>query len=442
MFSIARFRVACALILPLLTTACDLPEPPRDDSDVSAAIPSRAVEPWQSVVARRQAEYAANPNAPQFARTDRVAASHVPVIAANETDPVAGVLTEWVCSSNGQADEWDRMWMAVIGESVRAGAQPYVYLDSYLGDDEATTLQACSAMLEDEQGVAPGQVQWIQGVPTDAMWIRDFGPMFVRGRDSGALSIEDAKYYRGRDNDDVQPVDFGARVGLPVSDFNLYFEGGNLLANGGGLCVTSSVVLDANPHYTETEIRDMFRHELGCDELVIAEALQDFATGHVDMWLAWADHNTLVVGEYKQEQDSVNRAIIENNVATLLSGMVDPATGDAIEIVRMPMPSNCSPQLAPQAWYRPAGLAQWESVTVGQSCPNQPLQYRIWRTYLNVMPVNGTMVLPIYNQDDRYESDAIRIWSDLGFDVVPVETDDIAPLQGTIHCLTMTMPAL
>lgn len=214
--------------------------------------------------------------------------------------------------------------------------------------------------------------------------------------------------------------------------FNLYFEGGNVLPNGGGLCIVSSVVLDANPHYTEPEIRDMFRQELGCEDLIIVQALDDSATGHVDMWLAWADRTTLLVGEYGPKQDRVNHNIIEESLATKLEGLIDPQTGEPIGIVRMPMPSNCPPNLNGRMKYEPPAAPY---------CPYLPSRFRSWRTYLNVVPVNGKVLMPVYAQDKTYEEDAIDIRTALGFDVVPVKADAITPLAGQLHCITKTLDA-
>ena len=340
------------------------------------------------------------------------------------------MLTEWWCTSTGEPDEFDFMWTSMIGTSVKKGVKAYVYLYSYLGDDDETTFKNCSSILQSKEQLTDKEmelVEWIQDFQTDAMWLRDFGPLFVRD-DLNDLSIEDPLYYPGRPLDDAQPKDFAERLHLPISDFNLYFEGGNFLPNGGGICLVSSVVLAVNPHYTEDEIRDMFRQELGCSELVIVRALEDYATGHVDMWLAWADQTTLIVGEYTELQDKLNRSIIEENIKSKLKGLIDPKTGAPIEIVRMPMPSNCPPNY----W-------NGHPKATAPACPGLPPRFRSWRTYLNVLFINDTVVVPVYAQEQNHEAEALSIWEGLGFDVVPVKADMITPLAGQLHCLTKTI---
>jgi agmatine/peptidylarginine deiminase len=232
------------------------------------------------------------------------------------------------------------------------------------------------------------------------------------------------------------PVDFADRIGVPVSDFNLFFEGGNFLPNGGGLCIVGSVVRDANPHVDEQTLEDMFRVELGCEELVIVDALRDFATGHIDMWMAWVDHTTLLVGEYLPTQDAVNRSIIERNVRKKLTGLHDPATGEPISIVRIPMPSNCPADSGP-------GLATGIAEPAGTPpvCAHVPLEERIWRTYLNVLIINDTVMLPTYAHDRTFEAEAVAIWQGFGFNVVSADADLLVPLQGAFHCVAKTIDA-
>jgi agmatine/peptidylarginine deiminase len=421
-----------AFFVFLICTLSILAESYADAQESIRPIPPRAAKSWEEVVAERQAAYAEDPArfaAPSFITADRA------VIAANEADPVEGLLVEWWCNPFTGPDEADLLWMFAISTALWTGAEAYVYLNTwapYPGD----LLETCSQMLQDTFGIPPEFVHWYLDFASDSFWLRDFGPLFVRDIEDGALSIEDAKYYPYRFNDDAMPTDFAARIGVPVSDFDLYFEGGNFLPNGGGICLTSSVVLDANPHVDKESIEEMFRTQLGCVELVIVEALKDYATGHVDMWMAWADHTTLLVGEYLPTQDAVNREIIERNVRKKLRGLHDPETGEPIEIVRIPMPTNCPSE------DRPGQRPDLESPPLAsQSCAHIPARDRIWRNYLNVLFINNVLLLPTYAQDRTHESEAIATWSSFGFNVIPLDADLIVPSQGAFHCVAKTLDA-
>ena len=393
--------------------------------------PKRAMKSWEEVAAERRAQYAANPTrfiAPPLKVTEGT------IISTNEADPIEGLIVNWWSNVFNGPDEADRLWMKAIGMAVKSGAEAYVYLHPWPYLLPETTQTICSIMLQEQEGIDPldPKVHWYVDFATDSFWIRDYGPFFVREIENpDNLSIEDAKYYPNQPNDDALPKDLAAKIDVPVSDFDLNFTGGNFLSNGGGLCIVSSTVLENNPHLDRETIEEMFCEQLGCQELVIVDALKDAATGHVDMWLAWADHTTLLVGEYKLRQDPVNRQIIEQNVRKKLWGLHDPATGKPIKIVRMPMPTNC-PLCSEEA------LCDTHSPHAPQHCPDIPAEGRIWRSYLNVLLINGTVLLPVYAQDRIYEKKAIRTWEEIGFKVVPLEADLIAPYGGEFHCVAKT----
>jgi len=84
-------------------------------------------------------------------------------------------------------------------------------------------------MLNDYFGISSEWVNWYLDFESNSFWLRDFGPLFVRDVVDGSLSIEDAHYYPERPGDDEMPKDFASRIDAPVSDFDLFFEGGNFL---------------------------------------------------------------------------------------------------------------------------------------------------------------------------------------------------------------------
>ena len=196
-------------------------------------------------------------------------------------------------------------------------------------------------------------------------WIRDFGPFFYRNEE-GDLGVVDSKYFNVRPFDDYFPTGntkilyntkyysgYSILKNLPLNNLPLTLEGGNVLANGNGICLVADYVLKANKPLTgkyllfemliillDGDIRKLFAEHLGCTELVLLETLQDCATGHVDMYLSWINSTHLLVGEYSELADNNTRTTIEKNV-NLLKDLVDSGTGEKIHITRVPMPSNC-----------------------------------------------------------------------------------------------------
>ncbi|MES3038414.1 MAG: agmatine deiminase family protein [Bdellovibrionota bacterium] len=64
-----------------------------------------------------------------------------------------------------------------------------------------------------------------------------------------------------------------------------------------------------------------------------------------------------------------------------------------------------------------------------------------YETYVNSVTVNGTVFVPIFDQAN--DAAAIKVYSDLGLKVVPLNTKRLANEgMGSLHCITMTYPAV
>lgn len=59
-------------------------------------------------------------------------------------------------------------------------------------------------------------------------------------------------------------------------------------------------------------------------------------------------------------------------------------------------------------------------------------------TYVNSLQVNGTVFLPVFRYAE--DEDAIRVYEDLGFKVIPIDANKLVKGRGSIHCITMTYP--
>ena len=83
-------------------------------------------------------------------------------------------------------------------------------------------------------------------LPHDSVWTRDYGPAIVRSS-GGSLQVVDVDYQRGeRPNDDELPPLIGPQLELPTVRAPLNLEGGNLISNGAGLCLTTMKLLEQN----------------------------------------------------------------------------------------------------------------------------------------------------------------------------------------------------
>lgn len=363
-------------------------------------------KPWRERVADAQAAYWANPGA---ARPIPMSAPAQKVFSPNERWEVDGLILAWECeNSASNPDSWDWLWMDII-DAAWDGATIYVYIIAGGGSD-ASDVTRCKNMLQQQTGLDPSQVVWFNesdDKSLDSIWLRDYGPFFVVD-DSDTVSIVDANYVRyNRTRDDGQPAHFAAWSDTELYSWDFATEGGNFLPNGNGICLVSDTIYGLNPGLTETQIEEQYASYLGCTELVVLPAVDD-VTGHVDMWLTWIDATTLVVGEYTEQQDATSRAKIEQALDQQLSGLVDPASGDPIEIVRIPMPNN-------NGGYT-------------------------WRTYTNGIWIDDTYLMPVYSGYESLQSQATAAFEAKGVTVVPIDADVIISSAGALHCISKTIP--
>jgi agmatine/peptidylarginine deiminase len=248
-------------------------------------------------------------------------------------------------------------------------------------------------------------------LPVKGMWVRDYGPGFVRGRD-GSITILDAEYLESdRPEDDKAPTEFASLLRLPVSHVPLFCEGGNILSNGHGLCLTTTSILARNAArgYSMNSINDILAKFYGFRDIVVLNPLLSEHTGHIDMFATFVAPNVVVVGEYDPKVDPVNADVLNANAALL--SQVRTAFGP-LRVIRIPMPSN---------------------------------RGGMWKTFTNVIFANGTLIMPTYGAADfELEKVAMEAYARLlpGWEIVGIDATSVIKQRGSLRCVSINIPWL
>ena len=80
--------------------------------------------------------------------------------------------------------------------------------------------------------------------PSEMMWVQDYGPFFVV---NGSATVIDFEYHHpNTDLENLFPLAFAARFRMPFTHARMAFDGGNLLSNGKGLCISTTSILQDN----------------------------------------------------------------------------------------------------------------------------------------------------------------------------------------------------
>ncbi len=62
-------------------------------------------------------------------------------------------------------------------------------------------------------------------------------------------------------------------------------------------------------------------------------------------------------------------------------------------------------------------------------------------TYVNSLIVNGVAIVPVFGE--KSDAAALKVYTDLGFKAVPAESTELSnDGEGSVHCITMTYPAV
>jgi agmatine deiminase len=242
----------------------------------------------------------------------------------------------------------------------------------------------------------------------NSMWARDFGPHAVR-RSDGRWSLVDAIYNcPDRSADDSVPIALGEALRMPVARGELRIDGGNLLANGRGLIVATYALAERNlaPAFDAASVRRALGEHYGARDVLFLEPLAGEPTAHVDMFMTFTAHDTVVVAQFDPAIDLENSQILDRSAARLASVRVG---GRRLRVVRLAMPRHDD---------------------------------AIWRTYTNVIYANGLVLVPTSGEFDKSGSDAaLATYKRLlpAWQVEPFDAEPLVALGGALHCVTMNL---
>jgi agmatine deiminase len=259
-------------------------------------------------------------------------------------------------------------------------------------------------------------------------WTRDYGPMAFYYHNLDSIGFADMKYYDGRDNDNLFPSVLANKMKLANFETPLNAEGGNLMTDGFGRLVYSDIIGQANKDalgWTVAKSEETLKNIFGTQELIELKTLQcDGGTGHIDLYTKFIDEQTLLVAQYPNEVTAQDKQIIEDNYQALTN--LKSTYNRPFRIIRVEHPTNDS--------------GTYTDITCDQINNDA-------RNFINGLTVNNMFIFPDYfdgytgnkEQDDRVIAFLEKTMP--GYKIIPIDSRDLSPLGGAIHCITMQIPA-
>jgi agmatine deiminase len=318
-----------------------------------------------------------------------------------EFEPVRGIVVTWPVAFQ---QHWIT-YVALVREIVKHEQAVIIV------PDEITEASVRAYLQKSNIDQASNIIFW--HLPTDSIWIRDYGPIYtISDDDKPTLVIVNTQYAPLERpillSDDDLPIAVMQLQPYRLQNLDLIVEGGNILSDGQGRCFSTTILLARNAQLDQQEIRDRLNQALGCRDLVVLPSLLGESTGHVGLFLRLFNVHTAVVGRCESKQDE-NCSFLDQ-VAHNLSTM-RASDGLRYQIIRVPYP-----------WVGVDGKA------------------RLYASYVNSIILNSTLLVPVFGlPEDTIALDNYRTALPQ-YRIVPVASDSLLYSAGALQCISLPIP--
>jgi agmatine deiminase len=258
-----------------------------------------------------------------------------------------------------------------------------------------------------------------QHIKTADVWIRDYGPIFVKSNGQVAATkwIFNAwgEKYDELLRDNASGEEISRKTGLHVFEPKMVLEGGSIDVNGIGSCLTTKQCLlnrNRNDGLSTTEIETKLHDYLGVDLIWLESGIAgDDTDGHVDDIARFVNETTVVCMAEHDDLDFENHAALQRN-RELLEKAKTP-DGSPLNVVSLDMPAKV--------------------VVDGERLP---------ASYANFYVANEAVLIPVFG-DVKNDEKALSTLSGLfpGRNVVGINCRELVYGFGGIHCITQQQPS-
>ncbi|WP_309387858.1 agmatine deiminase family protein [Cerasicoccus frondis] len=250
---------------------------------------------------------------------------------------------------------------------------------------------------------------WLYDHPTNDVWCRDHGPIFVK--EDGQVRVTNWTFnawggkFEPWDLDNAAPPLMAAAQDLPCDTYDLILEGGAIEVNGAGVMLTTDPVLlnpNRNVGVTRADYEKVFAEALGVTEVIWlpSELPNDDTDGHIDnLARFFAEDSVLCVSSQRVPTLRENFELLKRRFS---------------HVEELPLPDPVLNR-------------------AGEELP---------ASYANYVLVNGAVLAPVFGQKitDEWALGALKECFP-GRDVVPIDCRLLLEEGGALHCISANQPA-
>ncbi|HFK5526145.1 TPA: agmatine/peptidylarginine deiminase [Elizabethkingia anophelis] len=262
--------------------------------------------------------------------------------------------------------------------------------------------------------------------PTDDVWVRDNGPLFVKDKNNNIL-IEDWGFNAWGEkfdfeNCDAVPSQIGRDLGIKVINLNdeMVNEGGSVETDGRGVLMAckSSVISQKkgsirNKDITQKEAEDYFKKYYGVSKVVWLEGVTglDITDMHIDGFMKFINSSTMLTME---KDDLLDMGLSEKDANTLYAAT--NAKGEQYKKVYVPATKNNV-----------------------KTAYGKQLDYK--GSYVNYYVANGVVLVPNYGDVNDEVANKIIQKQYPDRKVIGIDVRNLYENGGMVHCVTQQQPA-
>ena len=258
---------------------------------------------------------------------------------------------------------------------------------------------------------------------TNDVWCRDHGPIFIKDKTSGKVSITDWQFngWGGKfppfDLDNGIPAKAAEILKMDRYTSKMVLEGGAIECNGAGVLITTEAVLlnkNRNPGMSKADVEKELKAMLGVESIFwLKNGIEgDDTDGHIDEMVRWIREDAVICMVETKETDP-NFKVLKENRERLND--LRTVKGERVDIIEIEMPNA----VEAKGWRLE----------------------RLPASYANFLLMNNCVLVPMFGQKkkDALAEDKIAECFP-GRELITVASKDLIMEGGGLHCIAMHQP--
>ena len=273
-------------------------------------------------------------------------------------------------------------------------------------------------------------------IPTDDVWVRDNGPIFLVNENKEVV-ITDWNFngWGGRfpsEKDSSVPERIAELLSIPFFKAPVVLEGGGIEVNGKGtLLATRSSIINPNrnPGKTQEEIEEALKQYLGVKHFIwltgapkeLSDKVGDITDFHIDGSARFVDEST-VMYNWTDDHSNPEFPFYQKHLSELKESTIE--SGKALTLVPLPLPES-------------------EIISTMNMRTSSPFTATpSFGLYINFYVANKVVIVPVYGDINDVKAKNIIAEHYPDRKIIGIPAHIVAELGGMIHCVTQQQPAV